>query len=93
MDHLKNRAVLGLSEEELHCNKMFYQAQFGSFEKCNKYVKLEQVPKQYKNPKGEVVTKLNGRFKAMNNEALRRELERLKEAEDPAQRRKGALHT
>ena len=59
---------------------------------CSFSVKLEQVPKQYKNPKGEVVTKLNGRFKAMNDEALRRELERLKEAEDPAQRRKGAIH-
>ena len=82
------REVLGLSDEELHCSKMFYQAQFGSLEKCNKYVKLESIPKAYRNPKGQVVTKLNDRFKTMDDAALRCELDRLKGEENPWQRRK-----
>ena len=82
------REVLGLSGEDLHCNKMFYQAQFGSLEKCNKYVKLESVPKAYRNPKGQVVNKLNERYKSMDIDALGSELHRLKEAEDPTHLRK-----
>lgn len=86
---MTTREVLGLSEEDLHCNKMFYQAQFGSLERCNKYVKLVMdVPKAYRNPKGQVVAKLNERFKAMVDDELRSELDRLKGKEDPAQQRK-----
>ena len=82
------RDVLGLSDEELHCNKMFYLSQFGRMEKCNKYVQMQDIPKAYRDPKGQVVAGLSKRFKNMDTDALRAELDRLERAEHPADQRK-----
>ena len=80
--------VLGLSDEELHCNKMFYLSQFGRMEKCNKYVQTQDIPKAYRDPKGQVVAKLSKKFKtieeAQDKDALRAELDRLEGAGRPA---------
>ena len=61
------RRVLGLSEEELHCTKIFLHAQFG---------RVKDIPKSCRDPKGDVIQKLSQKFSRMNEDALPAELKK-----------------
>ena len=72
------RRVLGLSEEELHCTKIFLHAQLGPIG--------PSWPKNCRDPKGDVLQKLSQKFGRMNERNLRDEL--IKRTEDfPADKR------
>ena len=62
--------VFGFSEEDVHCNKMFINAHFGTY---------SAVPHEYKDPKRAIGTDLYRRYKEMDPAALNHELEQKKE--------------
>ena len=75
--------VFGFSEEDVHCNKHFIIAHFGTY---------ANVPHEYKDPKREIGIGLYQRYKKMDPAALHCELEQRKE-EQPAHERKEKLPT
>ena len=75
--------VFGFSEEDVHCNKTFITAHFGTH---------KNVPKEYKDPKREIGLELYRRYKKMDPAALHSELEQRKEKQ-PAYERKEKLPT
>ena len=77
------RHVFGFSEEDVHCNKTFIIAHFGSY---------KDVPHEYKDPKREIGIGLYRRYKKMDPAALKCELEQRKEKQ-PAYERKEKLPT
>ena len=80
------RQVYGFSEEDVHCNKTFIIAHFGSY---------KDVPNEYRDPKRAIGKEFYSRYKRMYKQdpaALHCELEQRKE-DHPAYERKEKLPT
>ena len=79
------RRVLGFSEEELYCNKMFFNSQSG-------LVKVpKKIPKELRSPKTQVTHNLSMKFRNMDKDSLREELVKRVGDEAPADQRKEGI--